>query len=224
MNFLHMSTKTVLTLDIIPWVSTYDPRQPDIRQVVQDDNILKTSHRMSKVVEKNRVIIAQRRSATIGNILKMNKLRFTDTCPEKWGCKPCGRPRCKSCETMTTTSTIKNRDSKTFYIKHTLNCQSNFVVYCITCNKCQIQYVGQTINSFSTRLSGHRHNIKFNKTAKAPHVAPHFNISGHSLSCTLLQRVAVQDQAKLNLAESIWIHRLNCVWPMGLNEHDPSGR
>lgn len=84
-----------------------------------------------------------------------------------------------------------------------------------------MQYVGQTTQKFSSRLSGHRHNIKYNLMSKTPHVAPHFNQAGHDYSCTIVQRISHNNQARLDMAESLWIHRLNTVHPYGLNEYNP---
>lgn len=210
--------------NIIPWVTTYDPRQPNIRNLLQDNKILDTSSRMKKINETKKVIIAERRNCTIGNLLKMNKLRQPVTREQHtWGCKPCDRrrPPCKACNTMETTNIVKNRDSKTFQIKDTVSCDSSFVVYCLTCACCGIQYVGQTITPFNIRLNKHRSNIKLNKAGKAPRVAPHFNIPGHSFKTTILQKIYNTDKRKLDLAESIWIHKLNTVWPSGLNEYNP---
>ena len=84
-----------------------------------------------------------------------------------------------------------------------------------------MQYVGQTTTPFNLRLNKHRSNIKLNNINRAPHVAPHFNQPGHTFSCVLLQHIKFQNKIKLNHAENIWIHKLDSIWPNGLNERNP---
>ena len=53
-----------------------------------------------------------------------------------------------------------------------VNCQSENLIYLITCNACEIQYVGQTKNCILTRFQGHYQDIKTNDDTA---VARHFN-------------------------------------------------
>ena len=50
---------------------------------------------------------------------------------------------------------IKTAQGKLFFLKQNLTC-SNYGIYAAQCQICQKIYVGQTINHFSTRWSGHR--------------------------------------------------------------------
>ena len=138
------------------------------------------------------------------------------------GCQPCYKTRCKSCYKMRKTQKVTSKSKTVFQITDELDCSTAFVVYCLTCVKCNMQYVGQTTKPFRSRLCSHRHNILYNRASEAPHVAPHFNQTGHDYECTILQKIPSGEKTKLAKAESLWISRLNTVWPNGLNEMHPS--
>ena len=178
---------------------------------------------MTDALINTKIVIAERRNATIGNLLKVNKLRLMTPSAGLWGSRPCRRPKCKACIKMVDATRINNRDGTWYQIRDSMNCESHYVIYCLTCLQCHMQYVGQTTNAFSTRLCGHRHNIMYGKSGNTPHVAPHFNTPGHDYICILLQKVPFLDKKSLNMAEALWIHSMNSVYPNGLNEYTPAG-
>ena len=53
-----------------------------------------------------------------------------------------------------------------------LDCGSENIIYLITCTRCGIQYVGETVNTLRFRMNAHRQSIKDNKDTL---VAIHFN-------------------------------------------------
>ena len=65
-----------------------------------------------------------------------------------------------------------------------MNCQTENVIYCISCNRCNEVYVGQTSKSLSQRFSQHLGYIRnfHNHTAAGKRIEPtgqHFNGPGH---------------------------------------------
>src|SRR3954466_7343942 len=46
-----------------------------------------------------------------------------------------------------------------FHDSKTLDCTTRNVIYLITCTRCKMQYVGETQQQFSIRMSNHRSNI-----------------------------------------------------------------
>ena len=53
-----------------------------------------------------------------------------------------------------------------------VDCGSENIIYLITCTKCGIQYVGETVNTLRFRMNAHRQSIKDKKETL---VANHFN-------------------------------------------------
>ncbi|XP_048577088.1 uncharacterized protein LOC116618829, partial [Nematostella vectensis] len=77
------------------------------------------------------------------------------------GCSKCGSKRCMVCNFLKTGrefhSTVTNEE---YVINLDLDCNSDFVVYLITCSMCSKQYIGSTINSFRTRFNNHKSRLK----------------------------------------------------------------
>ena len=86
------------------------------------------------------------------------------------------------------------------------NCSSKYVIYIIICS-CNNHYIGQTINSLSTRLNTHRYQ---NKTEK--HAILKFNQhilhTKHDFKITILHETYTHNKLELNYAENFFIHYL----------------
>ena len=67
--------------------------------------------------------------------------------------------------------------SKKIEINGTFNCKTRNVVYCITCEKCKLQYIGQTTRSLDERVREHIGYIR-NLHTNQP-TGEHFNLPGH---------------------------------------------
>ena len=95
------------------------------------------------------------------------------------------------------------------------------MIYLISCNKCGIQYVGQTTRKLVTRIGEHINDIKNNKVDKV--CGAHFNSKGHSLAnlrVQLIEKVIPNNTHTLLEREKLWIQTLNTRLPNGLNSHD----
>ena len=53
-----------------------------------------------------------------------------------------------------------------------MDCGSENIIYLITCTRCSIQYVGETVNALRFRMNAHRQSIRDHKETL---VAMHFN-------------------------------------------------
>ena len=63
------------------------------------------------------------------------------------GMKPCGL-NCPTCPYIEPGTVIQSSNSsKKIEINGTFNCKTRNVVYCITCEKCELLYIGQTTRS-----------------------------------------------------------------------------
>jgi hypothetical protein len=106
--------------------------------------------------------------------------------------------------------------------KNVLDCGSENIIYLISCKRCALQYVGETVNSLRLRMNGHRDAIRKNADTL---LASHFNGP-----CTL-KDFSVQpiesiggngrDEKSLKfrkLRESFWMKELRTVYPYGLND------
>ena len=76
-------------------------------------------------------------------------------------------------------------------IKSPIDCQTEDVLYVITCKKCKIQYLGQTKRSGEKRMIDHLNTVRNNNFTNAP-VGVHFRSEQHShadLTMTPYERI-----------------------------------
>ena len=97
------------------------------------------------------------------------------------------------------------------------------MVYMISCNKCNMQYVGETENALHIRMNGHRSDITTKKLDKP--VAAHFNQPDHSLEDLRVMGIEkIEDynntRKRRKLRERYWIFELRMLTPEGLNIED----
>ncbi len=88
---------------------------------------------------------------------------------------------------------VKSTSTKhTYIVPQRITCKFNNLIYLITCQVCQSQYVGQTINSIQMRFQKHLNDISHcmdwskvpppAKTQGSTNVGLHFAQRGHSAS------------------------------------------
>ena len=74
------------------------------------------------------------------------------------GCFKCGGKRCEVCHNLKETSEFTSHVSKEIFTieKGPLNCNSELVIYLISCKVCGIQNVGSTKTKFRTRFNNYK--------------------------------------------------------------------
>lgn len=83
--------------------------------------------------------------------------------------------------------------------------------------KCGIQYVGETKNSISLRMTQHRYNIKNRRERQTPLVEHFISHNYKSLRVAGLERNALWTDWERKKVERRWIYRLDTKEPDGLN-------
>jgi len=142
---------------------------------------------------------------------------------------PCLSPRtCRYCPRITQATRIRSHTTGIKYrIRTESNCNSNNLIYCIECKKCQKQYVGQTYRTLKERMKGHFGDI--GKTDPETTVGIHFNLPDHNgindISIYVLEflhfpRLYLEYKPHREKVELKWIYRLNTWFPQGLNTMD----
>ena len=142
--------------------------------------------------------------------------------------KKCTNRKCRYCPLLNKeghiVATVTGRKYRT---KHNVTCNSNNLVYCITCWRCEKQYVGQTKNSLKQRFQGHFY-LDVHDVEKTE-LSRHFNQNGHQglmdveihvLDFIHLSTTKNATQDIRSGREFDWIHCLHCIIPKGLNSLD----
>ena len=75
-------------------------------------------------------------------------------------------------------SFVGQQTRKLYYLVDSLNCDSENVVYLITCKKCLKQYVGETKNPLRLRANNHLSSIRSNLISP---IAEQFALPDHSV-------------------------------------------
>jgi hypothetical protein len=69
----------------------------------------------------------------------------------------CGKKKCKICENVIIGATFKSHvEGRSFCINHRFDCDSEGIVYLISCKFCVLQYVGNTITPFRLGFNNHK--------------------------------------------------------------------
>ena len=102
-------------------------------------------------------------------------------------------------------------------IESPVDCQTANLVYCISCDKCPEQYVGETEKTLAVRFAQHRGYARNKKLDKA--TGHHFNLPGHSMAnmkVTVLEKVKSNDPQMRKTRESLKIKKFNSKYK-GMN-------
>ena len=96
-------------------------------------------------------LVSFRRAKTLQDILVRSKLN--DTNSATGSCKQCNHSLCEVCNILEVSNTFFNFDhSKQYFLrKGDYNCNSNHVVYKLTCKTCDKIYIGSTITPFKNQ-------------------------------------------------------------------------
>ena len=130
-------------------------------------------------------------------------------------CQPCYKPRCKTCQQISTTQTITNQSNHSYKIRGNFNCQSTNIIYVLSCLICGTQYVGESSNTMNTRCRGHISTIR---TSKDHPVAVHYRSYNHTtedFNITVIDKEA--DKNRCLRLEEYWLILLDTLSPKGLN-------
>ena len=135
--------------------------------------------------------------------------------------EPCEKSRCLACSHAQRGESFHSSTfQKTFKYIQKNNCGSRNIIYLITCQKCGMQYVGETARELRHRLTDHRHCIRAHVPTP---VGKHFNLPEHrleDLKITVLESLeATRGDWKLRREKELgWQLKLGTIQPQGINE------
>ena len=149
---------------------------------------------------------------------------------DRFALHKCSDRRCKTCPSLSTSKKFtSNVTNKSYTIVNPtgvdLNCHSPNIIYLLSCNTCNIQYIGETAYPMHLRMNQHR-------TSKCgcEHIIQHStNIcNGHQFQYQIIEKLPGSGYTNGQLDEGMtkirkaheddWIKRLRTIFPYGLNE------
>ena len=139
----------------------------------------------------------------------------------------CNTTLCRYCKILNKTGTIVSQKTKTSYTcMKNISCRSSNLIYCLTCQNCGKQYVGQTLRRLKDRLYEHLRDIDTLNPEKP--LGVHFaqtckenpSIKAHVLEFIKKPPRSPEALTIRNRVEKRWIHLLRTPAPHGLNLED----
>ena len=115
-------------------------------------------------------------------------------------------------------SSKSTSNNTTTEINTAVNCKTTNIIYCISCQRCRIQYIGESERSLQERFSEHRAYVVNKHLTKA--TGAHYNTPGHSVSdmrVTILEKVFSSDPLIRKEREELFIRKYNTKYK-GLNK------
>ena len=209
---------------IVPFVLTYHPDLPKVRDIVDKNwSIIESSDEL-KDIYQSKPVMAFRRPKSLRDFLVRARLKPNSGDDNQTGeCRPCGRKRCQCCKMITSAGTVKSSSGATVRLRQNTDCTTENVVYLISCSSCNKQYVGETKGPLNKRMNGHRDDWRHRRFERSPtaehfHSADHDFLSNASVCC--LEHNKEWSDSTRKLRESYWIRRLNTLCPFGINKGD----
>ena len=164
-------------LNQTPLVLTHHLFNFSIRDVIlKNFHILQNDPQTSSIFSDN-PLASFRHNKNIRDTLVHSSLQTN--CSEPNGTFPCGIGQCKTCS-FTDSGTVISAPTSQFFIRHHFTCLSSNLIYCISCSKCGLLYIGETGRSLRIRFGEHRRSVINHDNTKP--VARHFTSGNHCVS------------------------------------------
>ena len=221
-----LTTQTQTKTDTFYCITTHNPLNPPIKDVVLKNWEILGKSKNTRTILDAKIIFGQRRNKNLSDQLvrastseKPSDDRINNSCKRPTTCRYCCLLN-KSGKIRSTTT------GKVYRSMINITCQSQNIIYLITCTHCKIQYVGQTKNRLLTRFQGHHHDIQHdNDTTVGRHFnrCPRDNPSKfEGLQISVLQFIrsppdSRNGKTERDKEEKRWINRLSSIVPRGLN-------
>ena len=206
-------------------------RSPNCRRNLPDSSKPSDSHVSSIPQKVSCTIKSPSTSVESLNAICRNSINSKFTKHKSSVCKLC--PSFILNDKFVSTSTHRIHNSIVPDTTKSVTCNSKNVIYLITCKKCGLQYVGETIQPLSGRICHHVSRIYNSHVSHSSHIlANHFN-SGHckgaSFSVNIIEKLSGDgrgEDGKLDpimnrirkKKETEWMLKLRTVFPYGLND------
>ena len=156
----------------------------------------------------------------VGGIRIRSKVPDLATRPSRVvkGMKKCNKP-CPICPFIKEGKFVKaSKSGQIVEIDGSYTCQSKNVIYCVNCEKCRMQYIGQSERTLQERVQEHLGYIR-NEKCNQP-TGHHFNQDLHFIHdfrVSIIEKVHKTDRATREVRESMYIQSFHTEFE-GMNK------
>ena len=135
------------------------------------------------------------------------------------GCFKCNK--CKVvCPVLVESKSFKSQNTqKTYKIRQQLTCDSDWLIYLSTCQKCGGQYVGKSKTKFKLRHSNHKQEVKKQMGGLGHHYGGENGCGYSNFSVILIEQVKFKTMDFLAEREVFWQNQLRVYPENGAKGH-----
>ena len=210
-------------------ITRYHPMMPPLKRIIQDNWGTLVASKYGPILKDKEVILGHRRPTNLKDLLVRSRISYPPTrmTPQITGVteqNPCDTNQCRYCSKMDTSGAVKSTHTgRNYSTPPGGTCKHNNLVYLLTCQTCNKQYVGQTSRRLMDRLREHFYYI--NKSDRLQPLGRHFARADHgvlNLKVQILEHINTPPKLKKTETfrlkrEFFWIHQLCTMEPFGLN-------
>ena len=211
------SRKKTSSDDKVRGIFTHNKANPPLQKWIRISKQVLVKNEKAKKIG-NRIQIGWRQSKNLQRLTCGLKGGPKTPPTENPGCFKCGKCRV-SCPILKEGIRFSSTNTqKTYRIRHHLTCDSDFVIYLATCQKCAGQYVGKSKTPFKVRHSNHKQEVK----REYGGLGKHYGGKGcgyQNLKIQLIDQVEERTLEALAEAEIYWQNQLRSYIQNGGNAH-----
>ena len=216
---------------------TFHPGLPDIKSILCNYFALLHKSPKMRLAVPNVPILSFKQSASLGKMLCRAKVQNTSDSGPVNPSQPCNKnktKKCQLCKMIVSDDKIwSTATGKTFHCKNSnTNCNSDWLIYVISCPTCDLQYVGQT-NNIRLRMNNHKSDLRKYKNdnldrMENPQLYQHLALHSQDdqFKFQIVDKLITTNKdiryldGRLDRKEKEWIWKLKTITPHGLNIDD----
>ena len=195
-------------------IFTYNQNNPPIHKWIKQSRKFLERNEKAKELGKN-IQVAYKQPKNIKRLIggpSQSRGRGSEIDP---GCTKCEK-KCHACKVLKEGVSFKSTNTKKSYkIRQKTDCQSSFIIYLGTCQKCQGQYVGKSTQPFRKRHSGHKQEIKNRIGGLGQHYGGVKGCGYDNLKIMIIEKVEQGNHELLGKREIFWQNQLRCFMENG---------
>ena len=135
-------------------------------------------------------------------------------------CSKCAKSNCMICPFVKSSSTFKSTvTGKVYDICHKYNCLSYNVIYLVTCDTCDMQFVGHTTQKLSQKFRDYCYRDSDGITKAMDNHFNDYKCYRNDIRIQIIDHVGVGENNRLEPKEMLWATELQTFKPKGF---DPS--
>ena len=190
-------------------IFTHNASNPPVHKWVREARTLLVRNDQAKALGKD-IQITSRQPRNLQRMVTGIKKGGGEAPPPDAGCYKC--KGCKvSCPILTEGREFSSTNTgKTYSIRKKLDCNSDHVIYLVTCAKCGGQYVGKSTTPFKLRHSNHKVEIRNQKGGLGHHFGGKNGCGYQSVRIQLIDQVKRGDKIGLENCEVYWQNQTRC--------------